>query len=280
MRYILETQFMESNPRIVLVGCGGTGGFVAEALCRLYTGSEAQIVLVDHDRVEPHNLLRQNFYQEDLGRHKSEALAERLSRSYRRRVGYSTEPFRKNEEGNYPGMNPSLNTLLIGCVDNAAARAQMDRAMDLRSGGNWLIDAGNGKNWGQVLVGNRSIRMYSAHNAFYSEYCGGLPSPAMQRPDILVPAPDDHPDIDCAAALELHDQDPMINQTMAMLVMQVVLRMATRRCSWMSLYLDLDQGTMSAQEASPEASHQIALAAGGETAVTCQECYDFPEEDE
>ena len=45
-----------------MVGTGGTGGFVAEGLCRLFQGREATIVLVDHDRVEPHNLLRQNFY--------------------------------------------------------------------------------------------------------------------------------------------------------------------------------------------------------------------------
>ena len=48
-----------------------TGGYVAEGLCRLFQGREAAIVLVDHDRVEPHNLLRQNFYPEDVGRFKS-----------------------------------------------------------------------------------------------------------------------------------------------------------------------------------------------------------------
>ena len=40
---------------------------------------KATIVLVDHDRVEPHNLLRQNFYPEDVGRFKSQALADRLA---------------------------------------------------------------------------------------------------------------------------------------------------------------------------------------------------------
>ena len=78
MPYRLDTHFMTDNPRITVVGCGGTGGFVAEALCRLYTGRRAEIALVDHDRVEPHNLLRQNFYSQDVGRYKSEALAERL----------------------------------------------------------------------------------------------------------------------------------------------------------------------------------------------------------
>ena len=68
MPYRLNTPFMADNPRITVIGCGGTGGFVAEALCRLYTGRQAEIVLVDHDRVEPHNLLRQNFLPPGRGK--------------------------------------------------------------------------------------------------------------------------------------------------------------------------------------------------------------------
>ena len=46
---------------IVLVGCGGTGGFLADALGRLLLGRDARLFLVDLDRVEPHNLGRQAF---------------------------------------------------------------------------------------------------------------------------------------------------------------------------------------------------------------------------
>ncbi|MYF65727.1 MAG: hypothetical protein F4185_07695 [Chloroflexi bacterium] len=58
MPYYLDNAFLLDRPWITVVGCGGTGGFVAEGLCRLFQGREATIVLVDHDRVEPHNLLR------------------------------------------------------------------------------------------------------------------------------------------------------------------------------------------------------------------------------
>ena len=85
----------------------------------------------------------------------------------------------------------------------------------------------------------------------------GSPSPAMQRPDILTATPDTPPDIDCAAALDLLDQDPTINQMMAMLVVQVVRRMAANDCPWMSLYLDLEQGTMTPRYATPENVSQI-----------------------
>ena len=128
MPYHLDNEFLLDNPWITVVGCGGTGGFVAEGLCRLFQGREARIVLVDHDRVEPHNLLRQNFYAGDVGQFKSQALADRLAKAYNRPVGYSVYPFREYDDDsrpnrhNYPGLIDFGESLIIGCADNAAAR--------------------------------------------------------------------------------------------------------------------------------------------------------------
>ena len=157
MPYYLDNAFLLDNPWITVVDCGGTGGFVAEGLCRLLQGRQATIVLVDHDRVEPHNLLRQNFYPEDEGRFKSQALADRLAKAYRRPVGYSVYLFRDEDSRpdgrRYPGLPSYGNSLLIGCADNAAARRAMAESLpgDPRR---WLIGAGNDTNWRQVLVGN------------------------------------------------------------------------------------------------------------------------------
>ena len=130
MPYYLDNALLLDNPGITVVGCGGTGGFVAEGLCRLFQGRKATIVLVDHDRVEPHNLLRQNFYAEDVGRFKSQALADRLARAYRRPVGYSVYPFREEDSRphghRYPGLPAYRDCLIIGCAANAAAVAPMD----------------------------------------------------------------------------------------------------------------------------------------------------------
>ena len=38
MPYYLDNAFLLDNPWITVVGCGGTGGFVAEGLCRLFQG--------------------------------------------------------------------------------------------------------------------------------------------------------------------------------------------------------------------------------------------------
>ena len=259
MNYTLETQFMQVKPQITIIGCGGTGGFVAEAVCRLFTGRKANIILIDHDRVEPHNLLRQNFLPEDTGKFKSDVLADRLVRSYDQIIGNSTARFEKKSKWDRaPGENHDPR-LVIGCVDNAEAREAMQHYLNQHPS-NWLIDAGNGRSWGQVLIGNASHPKYDPQRSFIGDKCLKLPAPTMQRPDILTAVDDVPPDIDCAAALDLVDQDPTINQMMAMLVVQVVRRMAANNCPWMSLYLDLEQGTMQPRYATPENVSQITGA--------------------
>ena len=267
MPYYLDNEFLIDNPWITVVGCGGTGGFVAEGLCRLFTGREATIVLVDHDRVEPHNLLRQNFYAADVGRFKSQALADRLARSYRRPIGYSVYPFREAASGShrrrYPGLPAYGNCLLTGCADNAAARRAM--AECLRGGRQqWLIDAGNDTNWGQVLIGNVADPSYWDEPAFVDETCYMLPAPTLQRPDLLTTVPTIPPDLDCAAALDLTDQDPTINQVMASLVLQVVRRMVAGTCPFMGLYLDMELGTVTPTYATPEAVERVVRSSSEE----------------
>ena len=260
MPYYLDNEFQLDNPWITVVGCGGTGGFVAEGLCRLFTGREATIVLVDHDRVEPHNLLRQNFHKEDVGKFKSQALADRLARAYGRSIGYSVYPLRGEDAGDqgqsYPGLPGQGGGLLIGCADNAAARRAMAECLP-GSPNLWLIDAGNDTNWGQILVGNVADNLLWDESAFVGETCHLLPAPTVQRPDLLTAVPTTPPDVDCAAALDLTDQDPTINQVMASLVLQVVRRMAAGTCPFMGLYLDMEQGTVTPTYATPEAMARV-----------------------
>ena len=245
MPYYLDNQFLLDNPWITVVGCGGTGGFVAEGLCRLFQGRDATIVLVDHDRVEPHNLLRQNFYPGDVGEFKSKALADRLAKAYNRPVGYSVYPFREEarpQGSRYPGLS-SHDGLIIGCADNAAARRAMAECLP-GDPCRWLIDAGNDTNWGQILIGNVAEPVVLEEPPFTGDTCHLAPAPTLQRPDLLTAVSTRPPDVDCAAALDLTDQDPTINQMMASLVLQVVRRMVAGTCPFLALYLDMDLGTV------------------------------------
>ena len=137
---------------IVVVGVGGTGGFVAEGLCRLTHGSQLPILLIDPDRVEERNLVRQAFYPKDLGKFKSQVVAERLAALYGREVAYSVTTFsgeiimglheslrerlesfgRTYDTGRATGWN-----LVIGCVDNPIARKEMSLSVRFPS---WWIE--------------------------------------------------------------------------------------------------------------------------------------------
>jgi len=94
-----------------------------EGLCRLLANNSLDILLVDHDRVEPHNLRRQNFFEGDIGKFKSQALAERMARQYGRPVGYTVYPYDREllNEATGIGMR-QMRGIIIGCVDNADAR--------------------------------------------------------------------------------------------------------------------------------------------------------------
>ena len=241
--YRLSNEFANRRFTVTVVGCGGTGGFAAESLSRLLPG-HADLVLIDMDRVEERNLLRQNFYREDLGRFKSETLAHRLAQKFDRQVGYSTLPVAMNKI-DFPG-------LVIGCVDNGLARRDIARAVHLDG---WWVDAGNGENYGQVIIGNTNVASYWLPTK--DIYCG-LPLPTIQKPELLNQAPRAR---DCVEVAE--EQGPTINLTMAAVVVEVVRRLIVGTCPWVQLYLDMQAGTLVPVLATPEIIKSLSKRKGG-----------------
>ena len=252
MAYRLHQGTTGDNPEIIIVGCGGTGGFAADHICRLFTGRPAKIVLIDHDRVERHNVLRQNFTTNEIGKFKSQTLAERLAQAYERPICYSTLPF---GSGNSDLGLENRSSLILGCVDNAEARREiancLTTAFIYRSPA-WWIDVGNGKDWGQVLIGNTTEEQLLKNGFKNWGICDYLPAPTMQRPDLLTSIPDEPPDTDCAAALDLTDQDPTINGIMALHAVHTVRRIVAGTCTYMSQYVNLEEGSIVSTPASPE----------------------------
>jgi len=62
---------------VAIIGCGGLGSNTAAMLLRSGVG---ELTLIDFDLVEPSNLNRQLYFADQLGRPKTEALAETLLR--------------------------------------------------------------------------------------------------------------------------------------------------------------------------------------------------------
>ncbi|HVC34643.1 MAG TPA: ThiF family adenylyltransferase [Chloroflexota bacterium] len=259
----------EYEATIVVVGCGGTGGFLAESIGRLLIGRSAQLCLVDPDRVEPHNLVRQAFAKDDLNRFKAQVLAERLSRRFGREIGYAVQPYDREVHAQAFGNSRSRLDLLCGCVDNAAARRALTATLDEPIGGYgyplprpgiWYLDVGNGRNSGQILLGNVT-RPEGLRGAFDREsgLCRALPAPGFQRPDLLDAPPPPLPALDCAEAVAQAEQGGTINQVVAAIAVSYLEKLLAGTCAWMATYVDLDDGTLRCVHADP---HVVATLAG------------------
>lgn len=241
----------EERATIVLVGCGGTGSFLAEALCRLLMDRPADVYLVDMDRVERQNVGRQAFALADVGQFKAQALAERLARRFERTVGYAVQLYDAGLHAHVFRPQSGHLNLLVGCVDNSAARRTIAATLEGRSGV-WWLDCGNGRNSGQVLLGN-ATRREMVRGAFYpmSGICRALPAPPLQRPDLLNAPPEPARDLDCAERIVQAEQGATINQVVAVVAASYVEKMLDGTCTAMASYIDMEAGMVRTVYAEP-----------------------------
>jgi PRTRC genetic system ThiF family protein len=237
---------------IVIVGCGGTGSRLVPDVCRLLLGHKARLFLVDHDRVEPHNLGRQSFAPDEVGQFKAVALAARMLREFRQfglLIGHAVRPYDPALHGAVFGRSSALN-LVIGAVDNAEARRAIAGTLagDRTRGREvWWLDAGNARNSGQLILGNAAdaAGLAGAFNRATGR-CRALPAPVLRRPALLTappePAPRDR--LDCAAAVAAGAQGPTINAHLATWAASYVERLLDGTCGWAETLIDVDAGTV------------------------------------
>lgn len=172
-----------SNVTFIMVGCGGTGGYLLPNLARLVANLEhrtGKIILLDGDIVEQKNLKRQNFIAPDLGRHKSQVLAERYSAALGLEIQYETEYMK--DETVLERLTPDLSlgaTVVLGCVDNHKTRQIIARWFRAKKGRIW-IDAGNEELHGQVVCGYSGF----PYRKDYKNEPFALPSTADLFPEI------------------------------------------------------------------------------------------------
>jgi hypothetical protein len=152
--------------KIILLGAGGTGGYIAPHLYRIAHTLErnVRIIVVDGDTVEAKNLIRQNFAPCDIGGNKAEIMARRYSEAFGMETEYIPD-FIENEErlgellnarmfGGYRRKPLYELVILIGAVDNNRSRQMCHRAF-LSSDNLVYIDSGNGEYTGQIVCGVR-----------------------------------------------------------------------------------------------------------------------------
>ncbi len=148
--------------RLVQVGCGGTGSWLAPQMARLARmvqeehGARVRVYFVDDDTVQAKNLRRQNFCEPELGQPKAVALARRYSSAYGIEAVAVTARFNADRFSRDSYYSDWL-TVIVGCVDTSEARAAIShmlpgyRYSNSPSNVFWL-DCGNNHATGQVYL--------------------------------------------------------------------------------------------------------------------------------
>ena len=245
-----------------VVGCGGTGSFLVQLLCRvlqhlIHQGKRSSLVLVDPDQVEVKNLTRQCFCQAEVGLNKAEALAARYGMAFGLPIRAIAQPFRSN----MIARNYNTLTVLMGCVDNAKARASLAKALEFNydcSPRVWWIDGGNGDRFGQVLVGS-SLSNVPKDYEFSELGCIWLPAPSVQAPELLISRPEEHSDnrLSCAELAMLNAQGLMVNPQTAVLMAEVALELVSGCLKRFAVCFDQTSGVMTSKYITSAAIMQV-----------------------
>ena len=216
---------------ILIIGTGGTGGMLIGKLGRYLSGrisgdDRFTVTLADGDIVEKKNLLRQPFFPEDIGENKASILAEAITAAFGVPCQASTayvdsvkdlenlfeagaELYRSTVDNRYFN---SLDCcyILIGCVDNHAARKVMhDYFVSCIQKHTRLIyiDSANEFSDGQVVFGATAG--------------GKLQSPdrAMFYPDILYSDDKPRSEESCEVLNASAPQHIVVNDLMATIIL-------------------------------------------------------------
>ena len=229
---------------LVMVGCGGTGSWLAPAVSRVgrllrdSRGVDVHIYFVDPDLVEEKNVYRQNFSNAEIGESKAFALAFRYGLSWGMPI--IANPRRLEDVKQWLPGGYGQTTVYLGCVDRASARQGIH---DLLLDGAWWIDCGNEAENGQVLIGCKGEMPKEPFKL--PGYCSWLPLPTLQHPELLQGSEQIGSDqgLSCAELAMQDSQGMAINQRMAAEAADYLVRLLiTRNLQKMATYIDLASG--------------------------------------
>lgn len=151
-----------AEARVLIVGLGGLGSPAALYLAAAGTGT---LVLNDFDRIDASNLPRQVLYRdEDIGRSKAEAAAERL-RAANPGIRLEVMDRRLDDAGLADAAGNS--DLVLDCSDNFATRSQINRACIVSA--RPLVSGAAIRLEGQVAVFRHDLPGQPCYNCLYPE---------------------------------------------------------------------------------------------------------------
>lgn len=226
-------EFNADQALIVLIGAGGTGGYIVPDLLRWLSeiGRNAPVLIIDGDKVESKNLNRQNFVEQDLGKNKAEVLATRYSAHFPIQTLFFPEYIKDGKQlrnlvqtvSDETGVAPGFGTVFLGCVDNNKTRAIISSATLSSPGATW-IDAGNTESYGQVIVsgpkGGPSIDQVLKSPPQPARYA--IPNFFANYPESVEKLDKSPAEMSCAEMAESAPQSMMVNRMAANWMMSLL----------------------------------------------------------
>jgi len=163
MRHYIENKIItDQHPiTITLIGCGGTGSHVLNNLARINHALIAigrkgiSVQVCDPDVVSESNIGRQVYYQNDIGRSKSDVCVERVNRAFG--LHWVSLPRKFDSDIQSHG----ASNIIISCVDTGKTRMSIANILKTSHSSTYQphklscywLDFGNTKNTGQIILG-------------------------------------------------------------------------------------------------------------------------------
>lgn len=215
----------------IVLGVGGTGSELVPKLCRQlsllrYDDSVEQrhaITICDADVVEDKNLIRQNFFAQDLGKNKAEIMALKCSTMFDMTVNAVPRYVETEEELlKLVYLYPDKVPFIVGCVDNTATRKLVHEVI---SKGTiplvFYIDSGNEEYAGQVALGcYPTIKNY----LYISDEVGlfYIPDVTFHHPEMLETEDKFASELSCAERALSNPQAAITNVEAANILFQMI----------------------------------------------------------
>ena len=241
---------------IHLIGCGGSGSWLAPHLARITKLLQdvhhlgVRLVFWDHDTVEEKNIFRQNFCEAEIGLNKAETLARRFGLAWGIEiiavgVPFSRDVMYRNNLGARYGDNSM--PIFVTCVDNNKARQDVARTCSEIYG--WWLDCGNLKIAGQVSIG-RGLPPREPSPLRFPSMTTWTPLPSIQFPGIFQDEAEtkreevDYSQMSCADIALVDEQGLSINHAMASTAAAMLMKLlVTKDLQHHCAYVSIDSGT-------------------------------------
>ena len=221
-----------------IIGAGGTGSFSSFAVAEIsYVLQQMNrfgidCVIYDKDQVMSHNCGRSRFSTSQIGLNKAVALATSINRYYG--FDYTAVPDWFNKEA-----KPS--NIYIICVDSAKERKKIYKIIrDINCNDEaykplYIIDAGNGKDFAQVILSTVDNIKQPSSKYDTTEV---LKSPLALFKDEMV---DDNEEPSCSTYQALQKQDLLINKFTAMMIEKMLWSMFRDIClDYQGIFFNLE----------------------------------------